>query len=126
MNTTLSISIILAMRSATSPASADWGPTAIPRASLSAAGVSESAAEMPFFLTKIAVPLFLKQPFLDHENSEILLKRSSLEWLIVRPVMLTNGQVTKTYKIGETFPVGGSMKISRASVAAYIVKSLKE
>jgi putative NADH-flavin reductase len=94
---------------------------------LSSLGVGDSRANLPFFTKYIIVGIFLRHAFADHERQEAIVKRSSLDWTIVRPPHLKDGPHTGTYRHG--FPTtdrqirGG---ISRADVADFMVKQLTD
>ena len=77
-----------------------------------------------FLFGKIMVPLFLKQVFEDKKRQMELIKKSNLEWVIVRPVGLTDAPRTGKYKIYEGSP--GSWTIPRADVADFMLKLLTE
>ena len=53
------------------------------------------------------------------------MKRSNLEWTILRPSGLTDGVLTGTYAIGENIK-GESSRIARANVAHAIIKELDD
>ncbi|HET6446425.1 MAG TPA: NAD(P)H-binding protein, partial [candidate division Zixibacteria bacterium] len=59
------------------------------------------------------------------EAQEAVVKRSSLNWTIVRPSGLTEGEPTGSYVIGESIQ-SKSSQIACADVAHAIVKELDE
>jgi putative NADH-flavin reductase len=75
-----------------------------------------------FFFGKIILPLFLKEVFEDKKRQMKLLQDSNLEWVIIRPVGLTDSPKTGKYKIYDGKP--GSTKIPRADVADFMLKLL--
>ncbi len=94
---------------------------------LSMLGVGGSEAQLSFLDRFIVLPLLLRNIAADHEREEGLIKQSSLDWVIVRPPRLTNGQFTGKYRSGEHVkhrPFLGS--ISRADVADFIVKQITD
>jgi putative NADH-flavin reductase len=75
-----------------------------------------------FLFGKIILPLFLKEVFEDKKRQMKLLMESDLEWVIIRPVGLTDSPKTGKYKIYDGIP--GSSKIPRADVADFMLKLL--
>ena len=73
---------------------------------------------------KIIIPLFLKQVFEDKKRQANLIRESGLDWVILRPVGLTQAPKTGKYRIYEGNP--GSMTIPRADVADFMLKLLAD
>ena len=76
----------------------------------------------PFYFKHIIVPFFLRRAFADHQLQEELIQRSRLDWIIVRPGNLTDGERTGRYRHGfaatdKTITVN----ISRADVADFML-----
>ncbi|HEY4357776.1 MAG TPA: SDR family oxidoreductase [Acidobacteriaceae bacterium] len=68
--------------------------------------------------------LFFSSVVTDSADLEAIVKRSDLDWTIVRPPQLTDGSITRNYRERiEHLPRFG-FKISRADVADYFVKIL--
>lgn len=86
-------------------------------------GVGDSHDQPGFLFMKILVPLFLKNAFADKQIQEKYIKASSLDWIIVRPGGLTNGEKTGAYRHGLDKDISG--RISRADVAEFMLKQLK-
>lgn len=82
------------------------------------------------FLKMKRVPddqLAMMKPILDDKVSqEKGVRESGLEWVIVRPLMLTDGVKTSSYRIGETLDIKPDDTISRADVADCMLKSLAD
>lgn len=79
----------------------------------------------PFVFRNIIVPFVLKKGFADHALQEDHIKRSGLDWVIVRPGNLTDGAHTGEYQHG--FPATAKnlrMKVSRADVADFMLKQV--
>lgn len=89
-------------------------------------GAGDSHANLNFFWKHVMFGWFLKRAFLDHEEQENLIKRSNLDWTIVRPAAFTDGPVTGEFKRGFS-PTDKSikLKISRADVAMFLLMQLK-
>jgi len=91
----------------------------------SSLGVGDSRANLPFFTKHIIVAVFLRHAFADHDRQEAIVKQSSLDWTIVRPPHLKDGERTGVYRHG--FPTTDSRIegwISRADVADFMLKQL--
>jgi putative NADH-flavin reductase len=94
---------------------------------LSMLGVGKSDRQLGFVDRYIVLPLLLRNVVADHAREEALIRRSTLEWVIVRPPRLTNGPYTGRYRSGEDVREGKpSASISRADVADFMVKQLAE
>ena len=79
----------------------------------------------PFIFRHIIQPLLLKEVFADHEKQEEYIKNSRLDWVVVRPANLTNGELTRTYQSG--FAADDKTiraKISRADVADFMLQQI--
>jgi putative NADH-flavin reductase len=87
---------------------------------MSAAGIFKNDAG--FIFGKIIIPLFLKHIYEDKIRQMDLIRQSSLEWIIIRPVGLTDAPKTGSYKITSGNPV--SSRIPRADVADFMLKLL--
>jgi len=62
----------------------------------------------------------------DKELMEKAVQESGLDWVIARPVYLTNGPRTGAYRVGFNLPIGIWPKISRADVADFMLKQLAD
>lgn len=90
-------------------------------------GAGESRAQLTFFWKHIMFGLLLREAYADHPAQEALIKKSRLDWVIVRPGAFTNGPATGIYKHG--FPPTEKnlkFKISRADVAAFMLRQLTD
>lgn len=70
--------------------------------------------------------LFLGRAYDDKDEQEHLIRESSLDWVIARPVILTNGQRTGRYRVlvrPRSWRIGF---ISRADVADFLVKQIDD
>jgi putative NADH-flavin reductase len=78
-----------------------------------------------FFFKNIIVPFVLKSTFKEHHLQETIIKQSGLNWTIIRPGNLTNGQKTEKYKYGFLYSDPTlKVKVSRADVAHLLLKQL--
>lgn len=90
-------------------------------------GVGKTRRALPFLMKYLIVPLFLKRAFADHEVQEEKVKESLLDWIIVRPTALTDGEYVGRYQQGELFDKKRvTFKISRADTADFMLKQLVE
>lgn len=95
--------------------------------SLSTVGVGDSREMLPFLYKYLLVPLFLRRAFADHEIQESYIRASKLDWTIIRPTALTNGELTRVYKHGFTISEKNlKNKISRSDVADFMLKQLTD
>jgi putative NADH-flavin reductase len=91
---------------------------------VSAFGVGESKRDVPLMLG-IMHRLLLTDLFADKKAAGDDLARSSLDWIVAYPVILTNGPLTGKYRVGEGLELSGFPKISRADVAHFILANLE-
>lgn len=78
-----------------------------------------------FLRRYVIVPLFLAATAADHELDEAMVRQSRLDWVIVRPPMLTNGARTGCYRADEGLQAKALVpRISRADVAAFMLDQL--
>jgi len=94
---------------------------------LSSLGANESRYLIPqplrFFLTNI----FLRVPLADHNTNESNIMKSKLQWTLVRPGSLTDGQLTGDLRHGtQNSKIKGSVSISRANVASFMIQQLTD
>lgn len=93
--------------------------------SLSSHGIAESAVELPWYMRWLVVPLYLRRVFADHEAQEAVVRGSGLDWTLVRPPHLTDGQPAAKLYHGTGFdPQKARMSIARADVAAFMLAQL--
>jgi len=76
------------------------------------------------FATKYILQKILKHMYADLERMESLVKRSPLNWTIVRPPRLTDESVTGNYRVAINRFIENPMTISRADVAHYMIHHL--
>jgi uncharacterized protein YbjT (DUF2867 family) len=92
-------------------------------------GVGESKQDPGFagaFFMKVLVPPLLRDEYADKEAQERIVRESDLEWIIVRPMILTNGPWTNDYRTGEDLKPGRHPYISRADVADFLMRQLTD
>jgi putative NADH-flavin reductase len=90
------------------------------------AGVSESRNSTGFIIRNVA-PILLKTEIQGHELREQMIRDSSLQWTIVRPVTLTNSTKEKKYRFGERINGNGfANTISRSDVAQFMLQQIDD
>jgi putative NADH-flavin reductase len=92
---------------------------------LSAFGVGASSRAAPL-IPRIFFRTLLREVFADKLAAEELVRKSALEWTFVYPVMLTNGPLTESYRVGERLKLRGMSKVSRADVAHFILEEAEK
>ena len=91
---------------------------------VSAMGTGESWSSLSF-INKLFYATLLRSSRQDHEAQEALVKKSSLNWTILRPSGLIDDPLTGNYAIGENVS-SESSRIARADVAHAIIKELDD
>ena len=93
----------------------------------SSLGVGDSRGQLGPVHNWFVLPVLLRNIFADKETQESLVRASRLDWVIVRPAILTNGPRTSRYKAGFA-PDNQSIKrkISRADTAEFMLKQLTD
>jgi putative NADH-flavin reductase len=92
-------------------------------------GVGESRRNPGFagaFFMNVLVPPLLRDEYADKEAQEKLVGESDLEWIIVRPMILTNGPWTNDYRPSVDLKPGRRPCISRADGADFLLKQLSD
>ena len=78
------------------------------------------------FLYSVAFHLLLERVYDDKDVQERIVRGSELDWVIVRPVILTNGPKTNAYR-AVIDPRGWTCGfISRADVADFLIKQIDD
>ncbi|QIN84905.1 NAD(P)H-binding protein [Rubrobacter tropicus] len=85
-------------------------------------GAGESSGNLNFFWKHVMFGLLLREAFADHEQQEAHVRKSGLDWTIVRPAAFTDGGRTGEYRHGFSPDEREiSLKISRADVADFML-----
>jgi uncharacterized protein YbjT (DUF2867 family) len=91
---------------------------------ISALGVGDSRGHGGFVFDRIFMPLLLRHAYKDKGRQEAAIRASSLDWVIVRPGMLTNGPTRGSVRaLVDLASVNGG-KVSRGDVAHFVVEQL--
>lgn len=89
-------------------------------------GMGESYGNLNFIWKYIMFGILLKKAFHDHQLQEEYILSSDLDYTIVRPSALTDGEITNQYKIGFSGEYKKlNLKISRTDVADFMLRQLK-
>ncbi len=89
-------------------------------------GAGDSKGHGGFLYDRVINPLLLKEIYKDKNREEAIIKESHVNWMIVRPGFLTNGPGTGNYRVIDDLAGITAGKISRADVADFMLKQLKE
>jgi putative NADH-flavin reductase len=90
-------------------------------------GIGNSAGRMGLYYTLFIIPVILPFYFWDKARQEKLIAASEVEWVIVRPGVLTNRAKRGTYRHGSN--VGSfiwTVNISRADVAEFMLDQITD
>jgi putative NADH-flavin reductase len=90
---------------------------------LSAHGVAESFPEASWFQRTLLIKGLLKGFFRDHDVQERLTQESGLDFVIARPMRLTNGKAKGKYVRRTTESISVPATISRADLADFLVEA---
>lgn len=87
-------------------------------------GFGDSKEVLPWHMKYLIVPFILKNAFKDHALQEKVIEASDLEWTIVRPGNMTNGEMTGEYKHGFEATEKIKLKISRNDVSHFMLNQI--
>lgn len=87
-------------------------------------GAGDSRGHGGFLYDYLVNPLLLKTIYADKDRQEALIRASDTDWTIVRPGFLTNGPLTRKYRVITDLRGVTAGKISRADVAHFILEEL--
>jgi len=91
---------------------------------ISALGVGDSRGHGGFVFDRIFMPLLLRHAYKDKGRQEDAIRASALDWVIVRPAMLTNDPARGSLRaVADLASVHGG-KIARTDVARFVVEQL--
>jgi putative NADH-flavin reductase len=93
---------------------------------LTGIGAGDSKGHGGFLYDRVLLPFVVRNQYEDKDRQEGIVRRSGLEWVIVRPARLTNEPAKGEYQI---FLSGDSYRattISREDVSAFILAQLSE
>jgi putative NADH-flavin reductase len=87
---------------------------------LSAFGVGGSLAQGSL-VQKLLYGTVMRSLFADKSVADEVIRAGALDWTLVYPVALTHGPATGTYRSGDTLPMKGLPRMSRADVADFML-----
>src|SRR5881397_2221234 len=88
-------------------------------------GIGDSAGRMGLYFTFFVIPVILPFYFWDKTRQERTIAASNVEWVIVRPGVLTNGKKRGRFRHGRH--IGSfvwTVRISRADVADFMLNQV--
>ncbi len=88
---------------------------------ISSAGIHD---EMPGVVAKLFVKLFFKNAIADHKIAAECIINSGLDYLILRPLSLVDGEMTKNFRTSDNSVPKGGKNINRADVAYFLVEAI--
>ena len=91
---------------------------------ISALGVGDSRGHGGFVFDRLFQPLLLSRAYKDKDCQEAAIRASSLDWVIVRPAMLTNDPARGSVRAVTDLTAVNGGKIARADVARFVVEQL--
>ena len=90
-------------------------------------GIGDSAGRMGLYYTLFVIPVILPFYYWDKTRQERLIAASKMDWIIVRPGVLSNGRKRGTYRHGHH--IGSfilTLRISRADVADFMLNQVED
>jgi len=91
---------------------------------VSALGVGDSRGHGGFVFDRLFQPLLLSQAYKDKERQEAEVRASALDWVLVRPAMLTDNPARGSARTFTDLASVKGGKIARADVARFVVEQL--
>lgn len=89
-------------------------------------GAGESKGHGGLLYDKLILPLILGRIYDDKDRQEAVIRQSNLDWTIIRPAVLTNDPPKGNYRVLRDLTGFTAGKISRADVAAFVLKQLTD
>ncbi|MHB1140759.1 MAG: NAD(P)-dependent oxidoreductase [Sulfuricaulis sp.] len=88
-------------------------------------GAGDSRGHGGFLYDYLILPVLFRTVYADKDRQESLIKVSDVDWTIVRPGFLTNGPLTKNYRMLTDMTGVTAGRISRADVAHFFLQELE-
>lgn len=92
----------------------------------SAWGVKDTRKHLPVWFRWLINNSNIGVTYQDHERQEDLLRVSSADWTIVRPVGLTNGKKEHEIQVSFNNVPKPSLTVTRDDVARFMIRALRE
>lgn len=94
---------------------------------LSFLGVPAGRHQLSVLGRRVVAPILLRNVAKDHAEKEEIVRRSGIDWTIVRPPRLTNGLPTGSYRSGDDIRASQIVpRISRTDVAEFMIDRLDD
>jgi len=77
-------------------------------------------------LERIGHSVLLGRPYADKDRQEDMVRASSLDWTLVRPVILTNNEASGRYRVLADPETWRNGLIARADVADFLIREAEE
>lgn len=91
-------------------------------ATIATAGIHE---EIPGFITQLIIHLLFKHVIHDHRGAAEYIMSSDMDYTIARPLSLTDGELTTTYRTALSGIPKAGRQISRNDVAHFLLTSVE-
>jgi putative NADH-flavin reductase len=92
---------------------------------LSFLGVRDGRSQLSLIGRLLVAPLLLRNVVADHAAKEEIIRKSQLDWIIVRPPRLTNGPRRGSYRHGLDILAESTIPtISRADLAEFLLRQV--
>ncbi len=88
------------------------------------AGTEDDDPSEMFVYRHLIKPFFLQKSYDDMKVAEALIRSSRLDWILVRPSLLTNGPRTTQFRASAHYRPEHGTRISRADVAYFMVEQI--
>ena len=89
-------------------------------------GAGASRGHGGFFYDRVFQPLLLRKVYQDKDRQEAVVMASGLDWIIVRPTLLTDSPATGKIAATADLRGGHGGKIARADVARFVIEQTSE
>jgi|AraplaMF_Col_mLB_1032019.scaffolds.fasta_scaffold06889_6 putative NADH-flavin reductase len=95
---------------------------------LSSAGL-EIPSDTPLMqriVIRLVIQKMYRHAYEDMSRMEKLVRRSGIDWTVIRPPRLTDGAKTGTYRVAYNQPLSKARGISRGNLADYMIQSISD
>lgn len=96
----------------------------IPRLVAVSSGGTDVTDDEPWWYLRLVRRLLINV-YVDQARMEERVRQSGLDWVVVRPAMLTNGQKKGAYRVQLNHNPKGGLRISRADLAAFMLDQVQ-
>jgi putative NADH-flavin reductase len=95
-------------------------------AAITGIGAGDSRGHGGFLYDKILYPLFTKNIYRDKDRQEDLIRKSKLDWVIVRPASFSERPTRGPLRVATDLKGVTLRRISRAEVATFVLDQLTD